>query len=61
MGKFKVGDEVQMYGIPVPIKVKDIGVCDLPYCTEETVGFDDPESGERDWVHASEFELRVTP
>lgn len=59
MTKFKVGDLVKMPGVPLQVKVLELGTCeDGADCDlgEETFRFRDPESGEEDWEHTSEFE-----
>lgn len=59
MAKFKVGDLVQMPGVPITVEVLEVGVCDDSDCHDgpvETFRFKDPGSGENDWMHANEFE-----
>lgn len=62
MAKFKVGDKVQMDGVPLVVEVLELGVCtdqrcDLDGGTGETFRFADPETGEDDWMHTASFEL----
>lgn len=60
MSKFKVGDKVQMPGVPMVVEVLDIeecedgGGCDLG---GELFKFNDPGGMGEDWMHSSEFEL----
>lgn len=56
MPKFEVGDKVQMTGVPVVVGVLGLGVCeDSAGCEQQTIKFKDPQTGELDEVHASEF------
>jgi hypothetical protein len=62
MAKFKIGDKVQMEGVPLIVEVLELGDCEDPRCdldggTGETFRFVDPETGEDDWMHTASFEL----
>lgn len=53
---FKVGDRVEMPGVPFIVTVEALGECADASCTDRTTfRFKDPESGEWDWMHCSEF------
>jgi hypothetical protein len=58
MAKFKIGDKVQMPGVPFVVEVLEIGTCeDGPDCDlGETFRFKDPGGLGDDWMHSSEFE-----
>lgn len=58
MTKFKVGDKVQMPGVPFVVEVLEIGVCEDQPCDlgDATFRFKDPGGLGDDWMHASEFE-----
>lgn len=62
MSKFKIGDMVQMPGVPFVVEVLEIGVCEdyekgSQFCNnEETFRFKDPGGQGDDWAHADEFE-----
>lgn len=59
MPKFEIGDKVQMPGVPVVVEALEFGQCDdAPGCPigDETFRFKDPETGDDDWMHVSEFE-----
>lgn len=59
MPKFQIGDRVQMPGVPFIVEVLEFGVCEdfeKFGCHPETFRFQDPESGEDDWMHTDEFE-----
>lgn len=57
--KFNVGDKVQMPGVPIPpVEVLELGECsDCDPCDlgGQVFRFKDPNSGEDDWMHSSEF------
>jgi len=59
VAKFEIGDKVQMPGVPMVVKVLEIGACDdgdgCPLGTE-TFRFKDPGGMGDDWMHSSEFE-----
>jgi hypothetical protein len=58
MARFEVGDTVQMPGIPIRVKVLELGTCeDGADCDlgGEMFRFKDPQSGEDDWYHSAEF------
>jgi hypothetical protein len=59
MSGFKVGDRVEMPGVPVVVTVLEVktGGCGHPGCDREEFRFADPESGEDDWMHSDEFRL----
>lgn len=60
MGKFQVGDVVQMPGVPIPVKVLEVFDCqdtECPYEGQEVFRFTDPGGGGDDWMHTAEFEL----
>lgn len=64
MSKFKIGDKVQMPGVPIVVTVTGLGVCeDGERCPlgPETFSFEDPGGLGEDWMHTSEFEQAVTP
>lgn len=57
MSKFEIGDRVQMPGVPIVVKVLEIGPCtDCDDCGEQTFRFSDPGGMGDDWAHVSEFE-----
>lgn len=59
MAKFKIGDRVQMPGVPFVVTVLEIGECEeAPDCPlgPETFRFSDPGGQGDDWGHTSEFE-----
>jgi hypothetical protein len=58
MPKFDIGDNVQMPGVPIAVKVLEFGTCNDDDCEfgGETFRFDDPGTGEADWSHVAEFE-----
>jgi hypothetical protein len=64
MTKFNVGDRVRPVGYPpevqrlMTVEVLELGTCEEDPCSfgGDTFSFIDPESGERDEAHVSEFE-----
>ena len=56
MPKFKIGDRVQMPGVPLVVTVEALDTCDDDGCNEEMLKFTDPGGQGEDWMHASEFE-----
>lgn len=58
---FQVGDTVHMNLVPpgvADVTVKGLGTCDEDGCSDRhTIVFDDPQSGEPDEGHASDFTL----
>lgn len=55
---FEVGDRVHMTMLPpgvADVTVKALGVCDDKGCGKPTIVFDDPQSGEEDEGHATDF------
>jgi hypothetical protein len=61
--KFKVGDKVQMVGVPFVVEVLEIGTCDDMSSDNgcefggETFRFKDPGGLGDDWMHSAEFEI----
>jgi hypothetical protein len=57
MSKFKVGDIVQMPGIPFVVEVLELDVCEDVPCSlgGEIFRFTDPGGQGDDWMHSSEF------
>jgi hypothetical protein len=56
MGKFEIGDRVQMPGVPFVVEVLEFGPCGDDDCHEQTFRFKDPGGAGDDWAHVSEFE-----
>lgn len=58
MAKFKVGDMVQMPGVPFVVEALEIGVCEDQPCDlgGETFRFKDPGRQGDDWGNAARFE-----
>lgn len=62
---FAVGDIVHMNLLPrgiADVTVKGLGTCDEDGCSNRhTIVFDDPETGDEDEGHASDFTLVRRP
>lgn len=61
MSKFEVGDKVKMAGVPFVVEVLELRACEDSHGQPcdlggETFRFKDPENGDDDWMHSSEFE-----
>jgi hypothetical protein len=63
MAKFKIGDRVQMSGVPFVVEVLEIGECEEGSTGDntcdmggETFRFKDPGGQGDDWAHSAEFE-----
>ncbi len=63
MAKFGIGDRVRMIGVPIVVEVLEFDTC--PDATPEygmcdfggeLFRFRDPQTGESDWMHTSDFE-----
>lgn len=60
MSDLRVGDQVGMPGVPLVVKVLEIGTCeegDNCLLGGATFRFADPGTGNDDWAHASEFDV----